>query len=497
MLDHSEATYDESKAVSIKARYKNLAKLGEEILVRFSSVIKTAQIFEQNNNTFIRQIGLFFNRIQNALANEKEALFQFKKNILFFNYYRVKFDFSTYDSFKFLADAFREREIGLLNFSLGLQEEELKDFILLFNDTETKKENPFEDFRRKLAASGISHITIEKMHPSEILIEESIEEQKKFAKKVFFKSITHLQEIIQRERQRKRIKVKTTQRLMQTIIDLIIQNESIMVGLTNLKNHNEYTLNHSVNVCLLSLCLGRRLGLDKRELRDLGISAFFHDIGKLEVPEEILNKPGKLNDKEREEVEKHPYQGAVKLTSLEDMNLIPVKALCVAMEHHIDADLSGYPKYWKKNYMDIFSKIVEISDFFDAITTERPYRKKVMSREEALKLMLKDFSYKFDPLILKVFANMLGIYPIGSLVALNSGEVGIVTELNPNKEFMARPRVKLISDETGNKIDGEIVDLAEKDSATNTFKRTILKSLDPKQYNIKISDYFLVEGSYL
>jgi len=481
----------------IKGAKKSLSKIIEEIFIRLSSAMKVAQIYEPNNLTFIRQINLLFNLIQNILQKEGKAVFQFRENTLFFNTTRVKFDFSSYHNFKFLADEFREKEIETLGFQLGLSESELTQFVILFIDEEVIKENPFEDFEAELKERRIGHIFLEKMRPLEVTGGVKEEELQESAIKVFFKSITHLKEVVQREKQKKKVQLKTTRRLMQSIINLVSQNESFMIGLTNIKNYDEYTLNHSTNVTVLSICFGRRLGLERKELVDLGISAFFHDIGKVEISEEILNKPGKLDDNEFDIMKTHPWHGAQKLACLKELSILPVTAINVAMEHHIWANLEGgsYPKYWKKDHTDFFSKIVKICDFFDAVTTERPYRKKMATREEATSWMLEKIGTEFDAVLLKVFADMVGIYPIGSLVVLDTKEWGIVMETSPDVAYMTCPKVKIVADKNGNKIEGGIVDLAEKDPKTKKFKKKIVKTLDPFKYNINISEHFQAQSA--
>jgi HD-GYP domain-containing protein (c-di-GMP phosphodiesterase class II) len=481
----------------IEEAKKSLAKIIEEIFIRLSSAMKVAQIYEPNNLTFIRQINLLFNLIQNILKKEGKAVFQFRENTLFFNNSRVKFDFSSYHNFKFLADEFREKEIGTLGFEPGLSEGELTQFVILFIDEEIIKENPFEDFEAALNKKGIGRIFLEKMHPFEMTGGVREEQLQESAIKVFFKSITHLKEVVEREKQKKRVHLKTTRRLMQSIINLVSQNESFMIGLTNIKNYDEYTLNHSTNVTVLSICFGRRLGLERKELIDLGVSAFFHDMGKVEIPKKILNKHGKLDDNEFDIMKTHPWHGAQKLACLKELSILPVTAINVAMEHHIWANLEGggYPKYWKKNHTDFFSKIVKICDFFDAVTTARIYRKKTATREKATSWMLEKIGTEFDTILLKVFADMVGIYPIGSLVVLNTKEWGIVIETNPDVAYMTCPKVKIIADKDGNKMDGKIIDMAEKNPKTERFKKKIVKTLDPFKYDINVSEYFLAQGA--
>jgi len=164
------------------------------------------------------------------------------------------------------------------------------------------------------------------------------------------------------------------------------------------------------------------------------------------------------------------------------------------LEHHIKEDLTGYPRYFKKEDVNLFSKIVKVVDVFDAVTTKRVYRTKVFTRAEALALMLEQSGTEFSPVILKAFVNLMGVFPIGSLVALNSGEMGIVFDLNPDPKLLFRPSVKLITDAAGNKVDGEIVDLSEMDTETGRFHRTIATALNPNDYGIEVADYFLARA---
>ncbi len=468
-----------------KTKEKILNSEALEIISRLNMTLKIAKIYEPNNLIFLSQSQALYNLIQNVIKAYGECNFLLSLSSLFLNGVKVRFIFSNYNLFKFIASEFKRREINQLNFKKGLDEEELKRFILVFSKKETPQ-NPYQELKENLKKNDIKNILVEKIPSHELF-----QSDERYATKVFFLSIMHLKEMFETLKKKEKVPLNTTRRLMQSIFNHISHNESFVYGLTTIKNYDEYTLNHSVNVSILSIALGKRLGLDRNELADLGICAFFHDYGKTEIPIEILLKPDKLDEKEREIIEKHPHLGAEKLAHFREFSHLPLPALHVALEHHLKEDLSGYPRLqWRKD-INLFSKIVKICDFFDALTTKRPYREKVYTREETLKMMLKMSGKEFDPIILKVFINMMGTYPVGTLVLLDTGEVGVVFEINMDPAFILRPKIKIIADEKGKKIDGEIVDLTEFDAQKNVYKRTIVKTLNPYEYEVEVSDYFL------
>ncbi|MBM3310152.1 MAG: HD domain-containing protein, partial [Candidatus Aminicenantes bacterium] len=309
---------------------------------------------------------------------------------------------------------------------------------------------------------------------------------------IFVMGVHHLKDLF--EGKKRSADLRLTRRWIQSLVNHLISQESLLIGLTNIKNFQEYTLNHSVNVCILSLAVGRRLGLSRPELIELGVSACLHDVGKFEISNDIWDKPGKLTPEERAIAEKHSPFGAAKLAHRRMTEDVPVAALEVALEHHIKPNFEGYPKFIERKRVHFYSQIAKVVDYYDAITTKRVYRPKTFTPEEALGLMKKVCAEEFDPLLFKTFAQMMGIYPVGTLAALNTGEVAVVIENNPLPGFVGRPLVKLITDPEGRKKDGQAVDLAEVDRVTGCFKRTVVKTLDPEVYDIKVTDYLIARA---
>lgn len=468
---------------------KELHRLAVEMITRLNVILKGARIYEPNNLLFLRQVSRLARLLRESLEGSGEACFAVRGGTVFFNNIRLKYGFANYHFFKFVLEEFRKNKLGAIRFEPGVTEEDVKTMMILWAKGEAREADPFDALAAEAKTRGVGHILLERMLPADLT--RSKEES---AAKVFFLGLTHLEEAFASRESEEKIRLGTTRRLMQSIFNHITDHESFIQGLTNIKNFHEYTLNHSMNVCLLSVALGRRLGLDRNELVDLGISAFFHDFGKLDTPKEILDKPGKLDDREREIIEKHPFQGAGKLVQFREFKGLPVQAVQVALEHHVKEDMTGYPRYFKKQSVNLFSKIVKIADFFDAVTTPRVYRTKHFTRDEALSMMAAQSGSEFHPLLLGEFIRMMGLYPVGSLVALDTRELAIVVEGNPDPAQLFRPRVKLITDSTGNKRDGEIVDLSEANPETKGYLRSIVRVLDPDKYGLRVADYFLARA---
>ncbi len=456
------------------------------LLRHLKMAYKAAKIYDPGNQIVQGQTHVLFSLIDALLRENGEVSLLLRQSTLFFNGNKVRFAFNNYDLFRFLSDELKRRAIGHLGLMPGLTEDELRLFLSLLAQKPSRTGATASEFGACLAEKKVLHVFVEPP-----MAYEDPRGSEREAIKIFFMGVSHLKEVFEKFRRGESLPINVTRRLMHSLFNHIVNNEAFTLGLTSIKNFDDYTLNHSLNVCVLAIALGRRLGLDKNELTDLGISAFFHDYGKMEIPREILDKPGKLEQSEWLLMETHPQLGAEKLLRLKETSAVPVGAINVAMEHHIKEDLNGYPALQKKRTISFFSKIVKVCDVFDALTTPRPYREHTYRPDEALATMVQEAGVGFDEIILKVFAQMLGLYPVGSLVRLDTGELAIVFEPNGEPSQSNRPRVRLITDTGGRKIGGDIVDLTEVDPETGQPRRTIVRALNANKYGIHVEDYFL------
>jgi len=211
----------------------------------------------------------------------------------------------------------------------------------------------------------------------------------------------------------------------------------------------------------------------------------------VEVPYEILNKAGKLTNKEREEIEKHPLSSVRQIIKLRASSGLKAKILLPPFEHHLKYDLSGYPRAYRKKPVSLFGRILAIADVYDAMTSPRVYRSRLISPDRALGLMLKGAGKDFDPILLKVFINMLGIYPIGTLLRLDTGEVGLVNG-TPGESHRGRPPVLLLaSDGKGGLKKVKTVNLAQRDPKTGAFRRNVKATFHPSSIGIQPAEFLL------
>jgi len=265
--------------------------------------------------------------------------------------------------------------------------------------------------------------------------------------------------------------------VVRSLVDNVITNRYAMLQLTGLKNYDEYTFYHSANVAILSLALGSLITNDNRFLSSLGVGALLHDIGKLTVDINILNKPGALSAEEWADVRQHPVGGA-EMTAL--LPGVDKSAVVTILEHHMRWDGAGYPSRTPRRKQHLASRIVAVADSYDAMTSRRSYSA-ARVQDEAIALLAESADTSLDPVLVKLFIQMMGLYPPRSVVSLSGGEVAIV--LAPNETDLLRPLVRVIATRAGDFIEPRDVALAEYPELS------ITGCLDPRTLNIEVEDY--------
>lgn len=448
-------------------------------------LFKTALIHDINNVALNAPVDKTMESIHLLLNSEDCFSLRMIQEHLFINDIKVRVDIENFLASMFLIEEMKKRGIGSIIFSANLSADELKRFIYAFLNVDPKSPGSFEDLVDRLSSASVSHISIERLREEAEDFDHVLEDTREMAKRIYFRTITVASEIIESAKLQNAASIKKAKRLVQSMVDLMLQEESTLLGLTTLRAYDEYTYNHSVNVSILSIAMGQRLGYHRRELCELGMATLFHDIGKIGLPVELLNKPSEFTPEEWEIIRKHPIHGVKTLLKLKGLQEQAIRMIMTSFEHHLNYDLSGYPKLATPRRVSMFGRVASIADCYDALTSSRVYNRTPFIPDKALSFMMKKSNTAFDPVLLKIFINVVGIYPVGTLILLNTKELGVVMKANPNPANIHRPRIKLITDSYGNEIEGEIADLSENHAIS------IIRSLDHRKYGIDVSQYFL------
>ncbi len=259
----------------------------------------------------------------------------------------------------------------------------------------------------------------------------------------------------------------------------LARNPHALLSVARIKHKDEYTYLHSVAVAALMVGLARAADQDEATVRDAGMAGLLHDLGKAVMPESVLNKPGRLTDEEYDIMRQHPMEGYKLLQEWQD---VPPAVLDVCLHHHEKMDGTGYPERLAGEDISLMSRMGAICDVYDAITSNRPY-KAGWDPSESLSRMAS-WKGHFDPKLFQLFVRMLGIYPVGSLVRLTSGRLGVVVEQNPTALLLPRVRV-FYSATLRQAVPVTLIDLAEAGQPERIIGRE-----DPEQWPFKSLDSF-------
>lgn len=345
-------------------------------------------------------------------------------------------------------------------------------------EEEQKKEEEKRENVGKIEKEGKTDIKDEESKDDS----ERIEDPKKeptAPREAYFMAVDFVKEFMDEAVQAKRFRIGRAQKAILPLVNSVIENRSALLGLATLKSYDEYTSYHSVNVMILSLSIGAAIGLDREALMIVGLGALLHDIGKVTIPARVIQKSGPLTEEEWEAMRRHPAEGADILLSQPGIH--PLSVL-ISYEHHVRYDMQGYPRIDSKQTQTFFSRMVEVADVYDAMTTHRPYQQ-ARDPNQAIKILVNDSGKVFDPLMIKVFVAMMGIYPIGTLVNLSDGTMGLVIEQDNMKPL--RPVVKILKDPDGKDIKPTIINMADPDSKGKGLE--IVESINPQEASIDVS----------
>jgi len=320
------------------------------------------------------------------------------------------------------------------------------------------------------------------IHSNDDILEPiPIEDEIPRAREVYFSALDIAREFTVNARAGRQVNIGKVRESVENLIDSAFRNRDAALAILKLKAYDEYIFTHSLNVTVLAIGMGFHMSLSRPEILNLGLGAMLHDLGKTGVPLEILNKKGRLTNEEYETVKHHPVIGA---HLLEKNQEVPPQTIDMTMHHHERIDGSGYPDGLSGEELNSMMTITSLSDVYDALSSDRVYHKGLLPHE-ALKTIFALRDKQFNRLWIERFVQCLGIYPAGTLIRLNSGEIGVVSTIN--RDMLLRPIIRPIFDRLGRRIpDKGYINLQE----SKYLDRTIIEVLDPRELKLDLSSYF-------
>ncbi|OGP90098.1 MAG: hypothetical protein A2031_00430 [Deltaproteobacteria bacterium RBG_19FT_COMBO_43_11] len=472
--EQSNKLAEAKKSFVAKQKLIESAKTAFQLL---SAVLKNATLYPEDHPILQAAAEKLQSKTEELLKDREDVSFYLMGGELFFETLSVPID----QNLSLIVEQFAERDIGGIIFKPEITAVEFIRFAALIG----KEKELFAEQRSAheiMAKEGVIHITLHRAMFVDKQLGVTIKAEQKKASDIFQDTIDALKEVIQAVYMDKASSMRKVNVVIQTMVDHVLDNKDALIGLTNIKMYDEYTFAHSVNTAILAVSLGTYLSLDKPQLAALGVAALLHDIGKVHISGEIINKPGKLTEEEWKIVQRHPVDGALILSNVRDISKL---TMVTSLEHHQHGK-NAYPRMEEEYKRHPFSQIISLADSYEAITSSRVYYSAQISPHKAIRVLFKNRGVTSSPVLLQAFINMIGIFPIGTLLKLDTGEVGLVMH---QTQDLLRPRVLLLDKFDGSeKETGEMVSLIE--TAGGNYKRSVSGTIDPNTARIDVKRYF-------
>lgn len=408
-------------------------------MVRFLALLRTTRTHDTANEAFRRPVRELMSYFDRWFAEAEEVPLVARSGHLYVGPTRVRVRSSMLATQRALMDELQSRGLSGIRFHRGIEEEGFIQFVRLLASAQGPEAAArFGECWEKAPIGGVTPVAGD---PGDAGRGERQGERER-ARRLVDHAISGTRRILIKAQETGRPDLRQAKRLVQPVVDTILKHEYSIVGLTALKDHDSYTCAHSVNVSILSVGMGHAVGLPRQALADLGVAALLHDIGKVSIPGEVLRKPGALTPEEWDQMRRHPIEGVRAMARIRGLSPLAMDAMRVCLEHHMNADATGYPTIqggWKQATA---SRITAVADYFDAVTAHRAYRPRPWTPFEALTFLMGSKQELFDPAVRWALVRTVGLYPAGTVLRTRSGFV--VLSIAPNGNDLRRPSCQVL-----------------------------------------------------
>ncbi len=460
---------------------QKLSELGASLVQRIVALMRTARTYDVSNMAFQRQMQEFIGVLRQLLDEEDEVTLVAVADYFYLNGVRVKVSTALMGPYHTLLADFERRQTGGLRFLQGVNEAEVERFFQIFLAAEDPALAPtLPETVDAASVHNIVPLPAAHMDPEDLAREldglPKPQAERAKSRQVFWRAMVGTRKIVLRARQTGRPDLRHAKRVVQPIVDSVLKSEYSLVGLTALKDHDEYTYAHCVNVAVLSVGMGQAIGLPRQALADLGVSGLLHDLGKMLVSGAVLRKAGALTSDEWMQMRRHPIEGAKMVARMPGLSQVMIDSMRACLEHHMNYNRTGYPDTSVDWGQATLSRIVAMADCFDAITAHRAYYTRPRTAFEGLQVLMGPNRVNFDPAVLWALIKTVGLYPAGTVMQTTSGHV--VLAMTPNPDDVTRPSCRVLLGPDGSAPAEGTADLWEPMPATES----VVKVLPPEEH---------------
>jgi putative nucleotidyltransferase with HDIG domain len=441
------------------------AQLADELLRRFAAALRSGQLYSKAHPIVARNHEAFFQAIQLLHALESSIVVGIVGDEIIVDDLPI----AKGDTLGALVRRLKHISVERITIDRGVTAEEVTTLIDAVSSLEPKEgEQP--------AFPSLPHIRVGRV-TMEHRAERDTADMATF-KKLYQEAVSVAEAVFESARTEGQPDATVARTMVDGLAQAVSQNRTALMALTTLKNYDNYTFTHMVNVSILTLGQARALGVDGPLLREFGLAGLMHDIGKVRTPLEVLNKPDKLTDAEFAIMKRHTVDGAEILRATPD---IPTLAPVVAFEHHLRIDGTGYPTGVSRPSLNICTMLCSIADVYDAMRSQRQYQQ-AFPNDRILEVLRRNDGTQFDQHLVRRFSQLIGIYPAGNLVRLDTGDLAVVIKVYAPDPY--RPHVKVVIDRAGNRLerpyDVHLWDTSEGQAGPST----IVAPIDPATVGI-------------
>ncbi len=460
-----------------------------KLLNAFFVLCKTARLVDESNDVFKKQLHSLLEIFRIVAGERAEVTIKHVSGHFFVNQTMIKFDGQGLSGAGDVVEEWRQLGIGGISIDADIEPPEAARFFKFMAEVRPS-DTDLTGLAARLADHGLTQIRLLSAEESSDDPTENGDDKRlefrTMARNTFFKAMSVVQDIVVSMRDGQEINAARTKRVVHSLIDHISRDQDSMIELTAIRDFDDYTFAHSTNVTVYALTMGVRMELDRARLSQLGFAGLFHDVGKVKLPQDLIRKPDAFDENDWIQMQRHPLLGSKTILRGLKLDVYAARAARAAFEHHINSDFTGYPMlHHNRREPNLFSRIISVVDCFDALASGRVYMKAAMPADQALKKMRFQMTNKFDPFLLKLFNEIIGIYPAGSLILLSTDEIALV--LTNNDKEPLRPYVKIVGDRSGLLGEPLWLDLSLPVNAN----RKVVRQIDPTHYGLNIRDFVL------